>query len=80
MVADAGYGASTPFRIGLEERGQSYVVALTGKEVAHPEGVEPHHPAYGGLGPPTLPRYRTPPRAISTLPAASDAARFTEVT
>ncbi len=37
MVADAGYGVSTPFRLGLEERGLSYVLALNGKEVAHPE-------------------------------------------
>ena len=64
MVADAGYGVSTPFRLGLQERGLSYVLALNGKEVAHPEDVEPHQPAYGGLGPPTLPRYRTPPRAV----------------
>lgn len=53
VVADAGYGVSTPFRTGLEERGLSYVLALTGKEVAHAEEAEPHRPAYGGLGPPT---------------------------
>ncbi|WP_353479737.1 transposase [Streptomyces sp. ALI-76-A] len=61
-----GDSVGTPFRLGLEERGLPYVLALHGKEVAHPEDVEPHQPAYGGLGPPTLPRYRTPPRAIST--------------
>ncbi|WP_431193206.1 IS701 family transposase [Streptomyces tendae] len=44
VVADAGYGVSTPFRIGLEERGLTYVLALTGKEVAHPEDAEPHQP------------------------------------
>ncbi|WTP83436.1 transposase [Streptomyces sp. NBC_00178] len=27
VVADAGYGVSTPFRHGLEERGLSYVLA-----------------------------------------------------
>lgn len=32
------------------------VLALTGKEVAHPEPVEPFQPPYAGLGPPTLPR------------------------
>ncbi|MFE3148773.1 transposase [Streptomyces sp. NPDC059218] len=58
VVADAGYGVSTPFRHGLEERGLSYVPALTGKEVAHELDIEPHQPGYGGLGPPTLPRYR----------------------
>lgn len=78
--ADAGYGVSTPFRLGLEERGLSYVLALTGKEVAHPEDAESHRPAYGGLGPPTLPRYRTPPRAVSVLAAEGGRERFTEVT
>ncbi len=58
----------------------SYVLALTGKEVAHPEDVEPSQPAYGGLGPPALPRYRTPPRAVCALTAEAGADRFTEVT
>lgn len=79
VVADAGYGVSTPFRIGLEERGLSYVLALTGKEVAHTEEAEPHRPAYGGLGP-TLPPYRTPPRAVSVLAAGAGAEQFTDVT
>lgn len=80
VVADASYGISTPFRLGLEERGLSYVPALSGKEVAHPKDVEPHQPAWGGLGPPALPRYRTPPRAVSVLAAEAGAERFTEVT
>jgi SRSO17 transposase len=80
VVADAGYGVSTPFRLGLQERGLFYVLALNGKEVAHPEDARPHRPAYGGLGPPALPRYRTPPRAISTLAAEAGADRFSEVT
>ena len=58
VVADAGYGVSTPFRLGLQERGLPHVLALTGKEVAHPEDVEPHQPAYGGLGPPARRRPR----------------------
>ncbi|MDX2809489.1 IS701 family transposase, partial [Streptomyces scabiei] len=80
VVADAGYGVSTLFRLGLEERGLSYVLALTGKEVAHPDEAEPHRPAYGGLGPPALPRYRTPPQAVSVLAAHAGARQFTEVT
>ncbi|MDF3303362.1 IS701 family transposase [Streptomyces tropicalis] len=80
VVADAGYGVSTPFRTGLEERGLSYVLALTGKEVAHACDVEPHRPAYGGLGPPTLPRYRSEPRALCVHALAAGADRFTEVT
>nr|WP_235618360.1 transposase [Streptomyces sp. CB02400] len=80
VVADAGYGVSTPFRLGLEQRGPAYVLALTGKEVAHPEGARPHRPAYGGLGPPTLSRYRIPPRAVSALAAEAGVGRFAEVT
>ncbi|WP_221362344.1 IS701 family transposase, partial [Streptomyces beigongshangae] len=80
IVADAGYGVSTPFRLGLQERGLSYVLALQGQKVAHPEDAEPHQPAYGGLGPPTLPRYRTPPRALSILAAQAGAERYSEVT
>ncbi|MEU1710926.1 transposase [Streptomyces sp. NPDC005706] len=53
---------------------------MNGKEVAHREDAEPHQPAYGGLGPPTLPRYRTPPRAVCVLAAQAGAERFTEVT
>ncbi len=37
VVADAGYGVSTPFRLALEERGLAYVPALTGKG-RRPEG------------------------------------------
>lgn len=46
VVADAGYGVSTSFRLGLQQRGPAYVLALTGKEVAHPEAVgrRPAHP------------------------------------
>ena len=74
VIADAGYGVSTPFRHGLEERGLSYVLALTGKEVAHELNVEPCQPTYGGLGPPALPRYRTAPRALSLHAAEAVAA------
>ncbi|MFJ4681733.1 IS701 family transposase, partial [Kitasatospora sp. NPDC088783] len=79
VVADAGYGTSTPFRHGLQERGLSYVLALTGREVAHGLDVEPHRPDYGGLGPPTLARYRTAPRSLDLHAADAAAAdRFTE--
>ncbi|GLW70897.1 hypothetical protein Kpho02_31960 [Kitasatospora phosalacinea] len=58
VVADAGYGASTPFRQGLQERSPSHVLALTGKEVAHARDAEPHRPDHGGPEPPAL---RPPP-------------------
>ncbi|MEU1371718.1 hypothetical protein ABZ454_37275 [Streptomyces sp. NPDC005803] len=56
------------------------MLALTGKEVAHELNIEPHQPGYGALGPPTLPRCRTPPRALSLHATdAASAGQFTEV-
>ncbi|WP_327302726.1 IS701 family transposase [Streptomyces sp. NBC_01298] len=67
IVADAGYGRSVSFRLALEERGWSYVVAVDPKEVARPASAEPFRPAYGGLGPPTLPRYRDAAQSLQSF-------------
>ncbi|MEW2276019.1 IS701 family transposase, partial [Streptomyces griseofuscus] len=77
IVADAGYGRSVSFRLALEERGWSYVMAVDPKEIARPAHAQPYQPAYGGLGPPTLPRYR---EAARPLPGLAAAAVFEEVT
>ncbi|KOV81229.1 transposase, partial [Streptomyces sp. NRRL WC-3723] len=42
IVADAGYGRSVSFRLALEERGWSYVMAADPKEVARPAGAKPY--------------------------------------
>ncbi len=78
IVADAGYGRSVCFRLALEERGWSYVLAVDPKEIARPAAAEPYQPAYGGLGPPTLPRYRVAPRPLPGL--VDEAVAFEEVT
>ncbi|MEU6300964.1 IS701 family transposase [Streptomyces erythrochromogenes] len=78
IVADAGYGRSVSFRLALEERGWSYVVAVDPKEVARPAAAVPHQPVYGGLGPPTLPRYREAARPLPCL--VETGTRFEEVT
>ncbi|MHA5055147.1 IS701 family transposase [Streptomyces sp. SD15] len=78
IVADAGYGRSVAFRLALEERGWSYVMAVDPKEIARPAMAEPYQPAYSGLGPPTLPRYRERARPLPCLVDAD--ARFEQVT
>lgn len=75
VVADAGYGVSTPFRLGHQEQGLSHVLALNGKDVTHPEDAEAHQPVYGGLGPSAPPRCRTPPRAVWVLTAQAGVPR-----
>ncbi|MFE3547427.1 IS701 family transposase [Streptomyces kronopolitis] len=67
IVADAGYDRSVSFRLALEQRGWSYVMAVDPKEIARPSMAEPYQPAYGGLGPPTLPRYREAARPLTTF-------------
>ncbi|MEV6576246.1 transposase [Streptomyces sp. NPDC051577] len=64
LIADAGYGANADFRHGLEDRGLAYVLQVKGEMTAHREDAVPHQPAYGGLGPRPLPRYRTRPVAL----------------
>jgi SRSO17 transposase len=64
LVADTGYGANADFRRGLEDRGLAYVLQAKAEMTAHSEDSEPHQPAYGGLGPRPLPRYRTSPVSL----------------
>ncbi len=39
VVADSGYGDVTAFRLGLEDRGLDYVVAVSPDLAAHTAGV-----------------------------------------
>ncbi|MEU3356307.1 IS701 family transposase [Streptomyces sp. NPDC037389] len=80
MVADAGYGQSAAFRHALRERGLDYVVMVRGDEIAHEGAAEPFQPAYGGLGPPTLPRYRTRARPLADHVLAAGRAGLRYVT
>ena len=72
-VADAGYGDTTTFRLGLTARGFAYVVAVKGTTSAYARDAVPATMAYGGRGRPPLPRYRTPSRSLRQLALASAA-------
>jgi len=41
VVADAGYGDATEFRLGLTERGLTYVLAVSPAATAHPAEAVP---------------------------------------
>lgn len=50
VVADSGYGDATAFRLGLAERGLSYIVEVDGGTSAHPHDAAPRMPAGGARG------------------------------
>jgi SRSO17 transposase len=50
VVADSGYGDATAFRLGLAQRGLSYIVEVDGSTSAYPGEATPRIPAYSGRG------------------------------
>jgi SRSO17 transposase len=71
VVADAGYGDITEFRLGLQERGLRYVVAVKGTTSAYPAAAAPSAPPYTGRGRPPTPRYRDDPTNLAGLAVAA---------
>jgi SRSO17 transposase len=71
VVADAGYGDATEFRLGLTERGLTYVLAVSPTATAHPAAALPATPAWVGNGRPPLPRYPDKPVDLKTLVTAA---------
>jgi len=67
VIADAGYGDTTEFRLGLEQRGLHHVVAVKGTTSAYPADTVPTAPAYSGRGRPPKPRYRDDPSNLTEL-------------
>ena len=70
VVADAGYGEGADFRLELEARGWRYVIAVKGTTSARPHDAVPQALAYGGMGRPSVPRYRTAPVSLRQLAIA----------
>src|SRR5436305_14296694 len=71
VVADAGYGDATEFRLGLTERGLTYVLAVSPTATAHPGEALPVTPAWTGTGRPPQPRYPDPAQDLKSLVMAA---------
>jgi SRSO17 transposase len=67
VVSDSGYGDCTLFRLGLAERGLSYVVEVDPTATAYPADAAPVTPAYTGRGRPPRPAYPDKPVTFKDL-------------
>ena len=80
VVADAGYGDVTEFRLGRTGRGLSYVLAAKGTTSAYPADSVPTAPPYTGRGRPPVPRYRDTPTNLTTLAITAGRGQLRRVT
>lgn len=72
VVADAGYGDTTAFRLGLAERGINYVVAVKSTTTAHLATATPQPPERtSAKGRPPLPQYPDPALSLKALALAA---------
>lgn len=81
MLADAGYGDATEFRSGVEERGLSYVVGVSGVPTIWRPGVTPVVPGPKRTGPrPTRPAADEAPVSLSEFARELTPRDFRKVT
>ncbi|MHA6795912.1 IS701 family transposase [Pseudonocardia bannensis] len=80
VVADAGYGDCTEFRLALERRGMPYVLAVKATTSVHSADVEPVTPPYTGRGRPPVPRYPDAPSTLAALALAAGRRALRRVT
>jgi SRSO17 transposase len=71
VVGDSGYGDATEFRLGLHERGLSYILQVTPTATAHPGDATPVTRPYRGRGPRPVPTYPDPPATLRELALAT---------
>jgi SRSO17 transposase len=80
VVADCGYGDCTLFRLGLSERGPSYVVQVDPDATARPGDAVPVTADYTGRGRPPKPAYPDPPVTFKQLILAAGRNRVRQLT
>jgi SRSO17 transposase len=80
VTADAGYGDTTEFRLGLEERGYSYVVAVKETTSAYAVDIVPELLASKGRGRPPKLRYRVDASNLRDLALTAGRDACVEVT
>nr|WP_281072864.1 IS701 family transposase [Pseudonocardia parietis] len=80
VVADAGYGDCTEFRLELQRRGMPYVLAVKASTSAYAADAEPVTPPYGGRGRPPVPRYPAPASTLAALALAAGRRALRRVT
>jgi SRSO17 transposase len=81
VIADAGYGESTKFRLALTTRDIPYVVAVKAATTAHPgEALPAAPPRTPGRGRPPAVRYLDKPASIKDLALAAGPAATKPVT
>jgi len=77
VLADAGYGDATEFRMGIEERGLEYVMAVSGVPTIWRPGIIPSVPNVTKVGrPSTRPQAEQAPVALSEYAREIDAQQF----
>jgi hypothetical protein len=70
VAGDIGYGGNALFRQELTARGWRYVIAVKGSVSARSRDAAPAAWAYGGMGRPSVPRYRTAPLSLREVAIA----------
>jgi SRSO17 transposase len=80
IAADAGYGEITAFRLGLQERGIPFVLAVKASTSAHPASATPERPQATGAGRPFQARYRVKPSSLRELAIAAGRKQLHQVT
>jgi SRSO17 transposase len=80
VATDAGYGESTAFRQGLDDRQIPYVCQVKSATSAYGEHVMPERPEWTGRGRPPAARYRAKPQSLKQLALAAGQHAAREVT